>query len=202
MRRVSYVVVFALTAIAGGFAAVFVAGSAESAPPAPKGVVKVQEQNTTANGAVRVAQQGVAAITIHGTPTFRLDPKELPPLEVRQAPREQFQQFIEATGQDGCGAVRVPEGRRLTIESFVADALSTGKPTVHLRSRVVHADGSTSFGSSILLTMAHVGESLWSGHATTLLFSGPTAPDADAFVYEACLSGGSFLRATVSGYLD
>lgn len=201
MRRVHYLVAFTLTAVAGGFAAVLVAASAESAPPAPKDVVRVQEQNVGQNGAIRVEQAGVAAITIEGTPTFRLDAKELPPLEVVERPREQFQQFIEVEGSN-CGAVRVPAGRRLSIESFAADALTTGKPTVHLRSRVVHPDGTTSFGSSILLEMAHVGESLWSGHASTLLFTGPTAPDSDAYEYEACLRGGSFLRATVTGHLD
>ena len=121
------------------------------------------------------------------------------------APREQFQQFVEVeqTGQNGCGAVRVPGGRRLTIESLSADVLTSGaKPSVWLRSRAVHPDGTTSFGASVALDMSHVEEALWSGHTSTLLFSGPTSPDGDAYEYDVCASPVTILRAYVSGYLD
>ena len=55
MRRLSLLVGFVLVGAAGAFAAVLVATSAESAPPPPKGVVKVAEQNVGENGASRFA---------------------------------------------------------------------------------------------------------------------------------------------------
>lgn len=206
MRRLSMLVGFILVGAAGAGAAVVVATSAESAPPPPKGVVKVAEQNVGENGAIRVEQQGVAAITIQGTPTFRLDTKQDGPIAVQPAPREQFQQLVEVSSQEGspdCAALKVPGGRRLTIEHFSADVLTTSsEPVAYLTSVAVAPDGTRRFGSSVQVELTHVTEALWSGNEKALLFTGPTAPDGDSFEYRVCAVNATFTRATVTGYLD
>lgn len=145
---------------------------------------------------------GTPTVQVTGTTIVEVDSSQAQPVVVQPA-RQPFQQFVSAStaGSEACEAIVVPDGKRLTIESFSAEASSSSKPNVYLRT-AADMPGVTFFRRSLQLSLSSTGGSGWAGDVTTLLHTGPASDHTGAsYSYSACLTGAG-VSASFSGFVS
>ena len=143
--------------------------------------------------------------SIEGTPTVNVGGAV-----TVQSTRQPFQEFVDGQSQAGedCDPINVPPGKRLVLESFSGDALSStaDPPSVYLRVNAT-AGASTAIVRPVPLELTKLATSGWSGSANVLLHSGSPSPGGETYTLFACVlhadgaDTGSF-RGFVSGWLE
>jgi hypothetical protein len=154
--------------------------------------------------------QGTPSVSLAGTPTVGVAPaantvkvasSAASPVIVRSA-REPFQQFVRAISIDGeqCEPIKVPVGKRIVIESFLAQASTTSSevPVVFLRT-IARPGAFVDLPVAVRRELAN-----WVGSLQTQLYAGAAvAPDGDTFSVQACVRQlGARLEGIVSGYME
>jgi hypothetical protein len=119
--------------------------------------------------------------------------------------RQPFQQFVSGdTLGEACAQILVPEGKRLTIEAFTAEASGAIEPVVHLITKAEKL-GTINNVRVLSVQLRPVGTNMWTGEVRTLLFTGLGAdPNGWSFSYMACVGGvpDAIFRGFVSGYVE
>src|SRR6266568_1622860 len=121
--------------------AAFMLGSATIVLAAVSGAVKIDSfhlaDGTNPDQLAKVDASGNVAVSIANTPSVSV--ANSPSVTLSGTPtvkvaRQAFQQFVSAstTGSESCAAVTIPNGMRLTIESFSADAVGATAPRVYV----------------------------------------------------------------------
>src|SRR6266571_7407367 len=161
--------------------AAFMLGSATIVLAAVSGAVKIDSfhlaDGTNPDQLAKVDTSGNVAVSVANTPSVSV--ANSPSVTLSGTPtvkvaRQPFQQFVSALhvgafGED-CATVTIPDGMRLTIESFTADAEGATAPQVYLLTVVQNCCGG-SLVRNVILDLRPRGSGLWTGEIQTLLFS-------------------------------
>jgi hypothetical protein len=123
--------------------------------------------------------------------------------------REPFQQYVSgsSTSAETCEPIVVPAGKRLTIESFSAEAGGSPKPDVYLRMTINFQNGTTFFRRNVHVPLEPTQSVPYAGNVNTLLNTGATSENTNGlFSYDSCIyvtSGGNVsYSGAVSGWLS
>lgn len=163
-----------------------------SADPVPTSIVGTP--SVSISGTPSVSVSGTPSVNVANTPTVNVVQTETP-----------FQQFVlgSTTGGESCKSIVVPTGKRVTIESFSAEANTPAgdpAPQVYIRTDAT-TPNTSNFVRALSLDLKPALVTTYTGNVQTLLEGGAVDPTGYSFSFLACIDTSPGHNASYRGFV-